>query len=337
MNNSNRAMLLPLSWIYSLASVIRNKLYDKGIFKSVKVGVPVISIGNITAGGTGKTPLTIFIASYYLKNNFNVGIISRGYGRLLDEMVVVYDGDKIVTDPRSAGDELIEISHRLKEIYPNFVVIADSDRIRAANFMIKNYKPDVIILDDAFQHRRIKRDLDVVIVDKNSDDHLDKRYLPAGNLRESFENKKRANVLVDNYKFSEIPEYQKTTHRHEFTSSYNTNATELLNKIGSGKAVAVFGIAKPESFIETLKKLNIGLKKRFTFDDHHMYTKEEIEEIKQSCEPGDVILTTGKDMVKLDLFRDIFKDTQLIPVNISVSIKDKESEFYRILDKVLAK
>ncbi len=307
------------------------------ILSSEKISVPVISIGNLTTGGTGKTPFTIFIASHFLKNNFNVGIISRGYGRSSDEMVTVFDGTTLVTDPALAGDELIEISLRLRELYPNFVTVACADRVAAANHIIELYKPDVIILDDAFQHRKIKRDLDILIIDKDNDEDPENELLPAGSLRESKRGEERADAVIHNYKFKKNPIDALSSEKNIFTATYNANASHLIQKIGSNGVVAVSGIAKPESFFNMLSDLNIGLKKRFEFDDHYNYTKEDIEKIVAECSPKDIIITTGKDLVKLNQFRNIFKEIQLYAINITVSLQGKEEEFLNLLGKTVTK
>lgn len=313
---------------------LRNKLYDLGYIRSQKVSVPVISIGNLTAGGTGKTPFTIFIASYFLKNNYNVGIISRGYGRSSDEMVTVYNGSNLVTDPALSGDELIEISLRLKEVYPNFVTVASTDRIKAAEYIIKNFKPDVIILDDAFQHRKIKRDLDIVMLDSSYSNDCENRLLPAGNLRESKSSLKRADVVINNYKFSIITP-SASIKKNEFNIKYKTDASELIQKLNDKGVIAICGIAKPDSFFNLMTDLNIGIKKRYTFDDHYNYTEKDAKEIKDSLQIKDIILTTGKDYVKLNMFRDIFKDTEIIALNISAEIQGKENDLYKLLDKTI--
>ena len=307
------------------------------ILSTEKIGVPVISIGNLTTGGTGKTPFTIFIASHFLKNNFNVGIISRGYGRESEEMVMVYNGTTLVNDPALAGDELIEISLRLREIYPNFVTVACSDRVAAAKHIISEYKPDVIILDDAFQHRKIGRDLDILIIDKDQNEDPENKLLPAGSLRESEKNEDRADIIIHNYKFKKHPTDAVEIQNNIFIATYNANASTLIQKIGSKGIVAVCGIAKPDSFFNMLTDLNIGIKKRFKFDDHHNYDEEDIKKIVEACDPKDIIITTGKDLVKLNQFRNIFKEIQLYPINITVSLANKEEEFLNLLGKAVTK
>ncbi|MBK8982381.1 MAG: tetraacyldisaccharide 4'-kinase [Ignavibacteria bacterium] len=201
-----KIILIPVSIIYSALMSVRNFLYDKNILSICKTGAKVISIGNITTGGTGKTPFVIYIAKFILSRNKTVGIISRGYGRTEKKMVTVYDGVNFVEDINQTGDEPVLIAYELsKEFSGKFFSIASADRCRASEFMMTEYKPDIIILDDAFQHRKIRRDRDIVLIDEMEYTENRLKYLctiPSGDLRESFSNIKRADVIVMNSKNS---------------------------------------------------------------------------------------------------------------------------------------
>ena len=174
-----RFILFPFSILYGLVIEIRNGLFDLGILRSVKFPVPVISVGNITAGGTGKTPFTIYLA-YLLKKHFStIAIVSRGYGRKSRGMQLVSDGQQILLDPSHAGDEPYLIAVHL----PDCLVAVSEERSVAVNYLMDNYKPDLILLDDAFQHRQVKRDIDIVLVPVK-ETYTSKFILPTGNLRE---------------------------------------------------------------------------------------------------------------------------------------------------------
>ncbi len=171
-----RIFLLPVSALYSIIIYVRNKFYDKGFLKSEKILKPVISIGNVSTGGTGKTPFTIFIAQYFLRKGKKVGIVSRGHNRKSTDMVVVCDGEIINDDIRKSGDELILISNELIKYYKgDFFVAAGTNRVETSNFLINKFNPDIILLDDAFQHRKIQRDLDIVLID--TEDFNENKFL----------------------------------------------------------------------------------------------------------------------------------------------------------------
>lgn len=185
--------LSPFGWLYGRAANVRNALYNRGAFASHSLGARTISIGNITAGGTGKTPLVRLIAEMLAINGDKVCILTRGYGRSNPkERVLVSDGSRVVADARTGGDEPVELAHRLAG---KAVVIADPDRVSAATWALKKFGVTVFVLDDGFQHRRAKRDLDIVCIDA-TDPFGGGELLPAGRLREPIENLKRADAVV---------------------------------------------------------------------------------------------------------------------------------------------
>ncbi|MFH2004154.1 MAG: tetraacyldisaccharide 4'-kinase, partial [Bacteroidota bacterium] len=191
MNTNWKIFLLPLSFLYSIIIFIRNLFYDIRVFGVNRVNVPVISIGNLTAGGTGKTPVIEYLVNYFKRKNIKVAVISRGYKRNTKGTLVVSDGSSIIAKPEQAGDEPYQIAVRFQEA----VVIVDENRFRGAKLAVEKYKPEVILLDDSFQHRRIHRDLDIVLIDVTKPPH--KEYmLPAGLRREPLSSLKRTNVLL---------------------------------------------------------------------------------------------------------------------------------------------
>ncbi len=186
-------LLSPFGWLYGRAANVRNALYDRGTFASHSLGARTISIGNITAGGTGKTPLVALVAETLSAEGETVCILTRGYGRQNPkERVLVSDGLNVLVDARTGGDEPVELAHKL---IGKAVVIADADRVSAAKWALEKFSVTVFVLDDGFQHRRAKRDLDIVCIDAMVP--LDTaEMLPAGRLREPLENLKRADALV---------------------------------------------------------------------------------------------------------------------------------------------
>ncbi|CAN5476596.1 tetraacyldisaccharide 4'-kinase [soil metagenome] len=308
-------------WLYGTIIEARNSLFKKGIFKSFSLGVPTFSIGNITVGGTGKTPLVAFVAEVLAEKGEKVCILSRGYGRENPKKrVIVSDGEKILTNVRQAGDEPFELADKL---LGKAIVIADANRTAAGNWAREKFGVTAFVLDDAFQHQRVKRSLDIVTIDA-SNPFGSKKLLPSGILRESLKNLKRADAIVitranlakeiSNVK-SQISKYNpncpifvsenktaKLTRLDKFLataqSSQKTNDEEQRTK---DKALAFCALGNPNNFFEQLRRENFDLVLAETFPDHHFYTRNDISEIeKKAAERGAEILpTTVTDAVKL--------------------------------------
>ncbi len=156
-------LLSPFGWLYGAGIKARNALYQKGVFKSFNLGVKTISVGNITVGGTGKTPMVAFIARNLIEKGEKVCILTRGYGRdNPKERIVVSDGEKILADARDAGDEPFELANNL---HGKAVIVSDARRAEAGNWVREKFGITTFILDDGFQHLRLKRDLDLVLLD----------------------------------------------------------------------------------------------------------------------------------------------------------------------------
>lgn len=340
-----RILLIPVSVIYSVIIFIRNKLYDFGILKSHKISKPVISIGNITTGGTGKTPLTIIVSDYYLSKGKKVGIISRGYGRKSKDIVVVSNGENIITDPEIAGDELILISNELiKKYRSGFSAAAGSDRVRAADILISKFNPDVIILDDAFQNRRIKRDTDILIID--SKDFKRKKLinyftLPSGNKRESLSSIKRADVIVQNNKQNnqEILEELKNSGKEVILMRYKTeyfidNKNSILQNTNQ-KAVVFSGIADDESFVKMVMEKGLDVETVLKFSDHHNYSQNDIDAIKGKLSGNMILITSEKDFVRLRKYADFVNNFPVYYLKLNAELTDEHNILYSKLDELL--
>jgi len=183
--------LLPFSLLFRLAVYLRNLLYDFNLLPIVKLNVPVISVGNLTVGGTGKTPAVEYIARLLLSNHLRPAIVTRGYGRKQLGTVVVSDGEKICSAIEAGGDEALQLAKRLQHA----VVIADEKKFRGAQYAWENFKIDAVIVDDGFQHRKLHRDLNIVLIDVPS--FFENRWmLPAGPFREPFGSVSRADVVI---------------------------------------------------------------------------------------------------------------------------------------------
>jgi len=189
----NEIFLSPFSLLYRAVVRARNSLYEKGVFKSHSLQAPTVSIGNITVGGTGKTPLVAYAARILAREGEKVCVLTRGYKRgNPKKRVLVSDGEKIFADVKKAGDEPLELAGKLLGVS---AVIADADRVEAGNWARENLGITAFVLDDAFQHRRVERDLDIVCIDATNP-FGDKKLLPAGILREPLSNLKRADAVV---------------------------------------------------------------------------------------------------------------------------------------------
>ncbi len=186
-----RKFLLPFSWLYGLAVTVRNLAYDKGWFRQETAGVPVVSVGNITAGGTGKTPLVEYLVRHLVASGKHPAILSRGYRRRSRGVVVVSDGKSMRSDAAMGGDEPVQMARKLATVP---VVVAER-RIAAARVAVRDFHADVLVLDDGFQHRSLKRDLNILIMDSRRD-LVREPLLPVGLRREPLAAVRRANLVV---------------------------------------------------------------------------------------------------------------------------------------------
>lgn len=311
------------SLFYNVVSILRNKMYDKKILRSYGSKAFVVSVGNLTTGGVGKTPFTIEAAKYFLSKNKKVAIISRGYGAKLsnNEPNLISDGSGSQFKASVAGDEPVMLANNCKGAY----VVTCKSRIKAEKFLMKKYSPDVIILDDAFQHRKIKRDLDVVLVDAKNK-FGNGNVLPAGPLRENLSSIERAKKIVvvnkgfnteKTLKFCDFlkEKYNKDIYlcKMEPSGIYNINSNEQL-PFGS-KVMAFSAIGQPEGFYDFLKQ-DHKLVAVLEFEDHHIYDRNDVAKIIEYAQEENIvnIVTTEKDAVKLI---DIIKDIDM-PVNFYV-------------------
>ena len=323
-------MLSVLGTIYGKIMDVRNGLYDKGRFETHDLGARVISIGNITTGGTGKTPLVAYVASVLADHGETVCILSRGYGRKdSNKRVLVSDGSTILSSPETSGDEPFELAQKL---LGKAIVIADADRVSAAEWAKRKFGVTAFVLDDGFQHRRAGRDVDIVCVDATNPGGYTQagslrsgEVLPAGRLREPITNLKRADVvvitradLVDDISNlrSEILDLNP-----EATIFAATNKIVNLAELNGRRIFAFCGLGNPENFYEHLRREGINVVGTKTFPDHHQYTQKDIEQIESEVRAcgAETLVTTAKDDVKL---YDLKFETQRDVIRIEVEIDD---------------
>lgn len=288
------------SLFYGAGSGLKNYLYDKAILKPEEVNAFVVSVGNLTTGGVGKTPVVSQIAKYFISQGEKAAIISRGYGGALSnkQINVISDGREIFYNARLAGDEPFWLAQNTT----GAVVITSKNRVEAAKYAIEKYGVTKIVLDDGFQHRKLKRDLDIVLVDSEKL-YGNENLLPAGPLREGKEAFKRIDRMVivsKNTNHEKAEKLAKITAKKikipttlcytEPDYVYNIKTGEILPD--NSEAAAISAIGQPEQFYKFLG--NYRITKTLTFGDHHRYEEGEL--------PEGTIITTEKDAVKMKNF-----------------------------------
>lgn len=289
------------SIFYGLGSSLKNSLYDKKILHPKKVDAFVISVGNLTTGGVGKTPVVAEIAKHLTEKGETAAIVSRGYGgRLSNKNInVISDGNKTYFNAHLAGDEPYWLSQNTKAI-----VITTKNRFKGAEYAVKKFGAKYIILDDGFQHRKLHRNIDIVLMDSVKG-FGNEKLLPAGPLREGTEAFKRIDKFVVVSKDTNHARAEKLAKimgkkmklnafvcKTEPDYIYNIKTGE---KLPMGAAItAMCAIGQPEQFFAFLKDFDI--KQKIAFDDHYQYSQDDIKNISGS------IVVTEKDAVKLQAF-----------------------------------
>jgi len=321
-----------LSTIYRFITDIRNWLYDKHIFTSVSFNIPVVSIGNITTGGTGKTPFTIFLVQKLSSNYSKIAVVSRGYGRKSKGLVVVSDGNGNIVSADMGGEEPVLIARKCR----NAVVIASENRRNGIRYAIDIFNADIVFLDDAFQHRKVIRSCDIVLI-SSEQDVTNKMVLPLGDLRENISNLKRANFIVEtkipkrepvtdiSSILSDIqcPVFQSTSHIKK-VNDRQLNTVSSIEELRNIPVIAFSGIANPESFKNSLIKSGIIVKDYLVFRDHQKYSVEDFEHIKRVAAKNDcrIILTTEKDIVKIG--NRYFEDIELYAIELEIELFEED-------------
>ncbi|RMH73104.1 MAG: tetraacyldisaccharide 4'-kinase [Gemmatimonadetes bacterium] len=297
-----RGLLWWCSILYGAAVRIRRTGYETGILKSRQFPVEIVSVGNITVGGTGKTPFVIYLAQKYQAEGKTVVTISRGYKAESDTVIVVSDGQNRLKEWKTCGDEPYLIALKTSGI----PVLACRHRAKACQFAIEQFNPDVIILDDAFQHWQVARDQDVVLVDAMcpfGNGHL----LPRGILREPLSALNRASQIVLTRVSAPAEIHLKvdrpllhTKHRPvRFRSALETIPLQAVQGLA---VVAVSSIGNPQGFHHTLQELGGEIRQTLIFPDHHPYSTADVVRIRAVAQQvhAKAIITTEKDWVRLE-------------------------------------
>jgi len=319
-------LLVPLSWIFLVIISARKTLYNLGWLKSTRLNVPVIVVGNITVGGTGKTPLVIWLAEQLMLAGFKPGIISRGYGGSSKLASAVFAN----SNPQLVGDEPVLITKRTA--CPMFV---EANRVAAGQALLQaNPQCDVIISDDGLQHYALQRDFEIALVNSNSQ-FGNQLLLPAGPLREKLARLKSVDAIVDSgngatsaafKEAQQVPIFNMNLQGEYFESLNGLEAKQPASYFFDKKLVAIAGIGNPERFFNQLSSLGLQFERK-AFTDHHAFTKQDLMQFS-----GKTILMTEKDAVKCAAFTT--SDAWCLPVTATISASSQAPLLALILQKL---
>ncbi|HET6420719.1 MAG TPA: tetraacyldisaccharide 4'-kinase [Geobacteraceae bacterium] len=294
----------------SYEAILRLRIlaYSLGLLYTKRLPKPVISVGNITAGGTGKTPIVELIARYCLDRGKRVAVLSRGYrGSAQGRPGIVSDGLNLLMSPDEAGDE----PYMLAEKNPGLMVITGADRYAAGILAMERLKPDIFIMDDGFQHLRLYRDLNILLMDHERP-LGNGRVLPAGLMREPRSEIKRADLIIytrceSKDVFDHFPGIPYCTAFHDIADMVRAPGGETvpISSLSRKRGTAFAGIAEPDSFFAMLDKAGLDILEKIRFQDHCNYGEKEISKIisVSKSASADYLITTEKDSVKLSAYR----------------------------------
>jgi len=315
-------LLFPLAMFYWGIVYWRNLFYKYGFFITHRLQCHVISVGNITVGGTGKTPIVLFLARFLQNNGKKVGVLSRGYGRSTKGTLLVSDGSGPKISCEKSGDEPYLISKKLDQV----PIVVDENRFRGGIFLMQKFKPDIILLDDGFQHRGLERDLDLVLVN-SGDIASDHKLLPYGYLREPWINISRSNAVIltktnlkkprpflkRKIKESKLPILQSV-----FEPSISSLSPKSPKNIKNKKVFIVSAIGDANGFSKTVEKLGCAIVGEKNFPDHYSYSQANWKNVEKLSTGADYIITTEKDWVKIELFS-FAKPIIVVEINVKIS------------------
>ncbi len=332
--------LLPISWLYGLGVKFRNFLFEVGILKSRSFHIPVISVGNITVGGTGKTPHVEYLIRL-LKDNMSIAVLSRGYKRKTKGF--------LIADKNSTAKEIGDEPYQMKQKFPNVTIAVDRDRVHGIDMLIKQNKNiHAILLDDAFQHRYVKPGINILLVDYHRLIIYD-TLLPAGRLREPLNGKDRADIVIVTKcprelkpmdfrvitKAMNLFPYQNlyfTTLRYDNLHHIYTHEERSLNDIGPEEHVLLLtGIASPRQLTEDLTPFTKHLYP-LSFPDHHQFNEKDVQHINEmfaSLPSPKCVITTEKDTARIFGTNGFSQEVQdciyALPVRIEFMLDQQEN------------
>jgi tetraacyldisaccharide 4'-kinase len=337
-----KCLLLPFSFLYGLVTDIRNFLYDKGFWKEYTFNFPIINVGNLTVGGTGKTPHVEYLIRL-LKDKYVLTTLSRGYGRKTKGFILADSA----ANAQTIGDEPYQFYQKFKD---GIDVVVGEDRVEAVTkILIQKPENNLIILDDAFQHRRIKPSLNVLLMDYSRPIYEDFAF-PAGRLRERRHGAKRADVVIVTKCPEDLLDYLQKEIESNLKLYLNNNTPLFFTKITYGKpqncrsqesnssfkkVVLLSGIANPKPF-EAYAKTQFEVVNHLIFTDHYNFTVKDLVDIKnQNYADGTIILMTEKDMVKFQPFlnHELLKGIELyyLPIEIGFLNIEMKTNFDELI------
>ncbi|MBM4308974.1 MAG: tetraacyldisaccharide 4'-kinase, partial [Deltaproteobacteria bacterium] len=337
-----RILLSPLllaSWPYAWAVRVRASLYSSGLLKTKQLPWPVISVGNITVGGTGKTPLVMSLSRGLMEKGIPTAILSRGYRGKKGSGPLVSDGQKILLSPEEAGDEPFFMAQSLSGI----PILIGKDRFKNGQVALRQFQVRGFLLDDGFQHLPLYRDLNIVLIDSDigfGDGHL----LPRGILREPLSHIKRADVFLltkaeDLGGCQSLESTLREIHPSSLIFHSHYEPTGLIHPDGKfepshllkkKRVLALSGIANPTYFHSLLRKCEMEVVGEMAFPDHHLYTVQDLISIKEKVTEVNSVVTTEKDMVKLS--RLSLDPLPLLALRIEMKIREEEAFYKRVMD-----
>ena len=334
--------LLPFSFLYGLVTDVRNFLYDKEFWQECTFDLPIINVGNLTVGGTGKTPHVEYLIKL-LKEKYTLTTLSRGYGRKTKGFILA----DFFSNAQTIGDEPYQFYHKFKG---EINVVVGEKRVEAiANLLIQKPKNDLIILDDAFQHRAIKPSLNLLLMDYSRPIYEDFTF-PAGRLRERRHGAKRADIVIVTKCPEDLSDEIQLEIKSNLHAYLNQNTPLFFTKILCGKSlnsrskgetikikkvILLSAIANPKPF-EKYAKTHFEVVNHLIFNDHYDFTEKDLFKIKeQSCIDGAIILMTEKDMVKFIPFQnhELLKGIELyyLPIEIEFLHNKMKLEFDKLI------
>ncbi len=337
-----RKLLLPIGILYGGVIFIRNRMFDWGILHQTSFTTPIIVVGNITVGGTGKTPITEYLIKH-LQTHYKIALLSRGYGRK--------SKGAILADSNANADIIGDEPFQIKSKFPSIDLCVAEKRVEGAQLLMPR-NPQLIICDDAFQHRYLKPKVAIVVVDSNRPLWKD-CYLPAGELRDSPNEIKRADIVVvskcsNSFCLSDAQMFENklkiSAKQKIFFSSIRYGVPmNLLNSkratFTSKKVVALSGIAQPQPFFDYLEK-TYSVVDKFIFPDHHNYTNADLNEIAIRLQQENeeiILLTTEKDAARLNIFPNFkyYSKIWYLPIEIEI-LFGEEMNFKALIESYVA-
>jgi len=343
-------LLTPISWLWDWVYRSRRFFYTYDLISQNEFRVPVISVGNLTFGGTGKTPFTLWLSEYlYNYQKMKVMILMRGYkGKLENSSGILHADSKLGFSPFEYGDEALLYARRLK----NASIVVGKERSKNLNFYFHKELPDVVLLDDGHQHLKLARDLNIVLFDATMG--LDNYKLaPSGYMREGFSALKYADLIilgrvdqVSPEKLGKLREliYSKVGNHvpmgevyYSLSGLFTSNCNDFidLDLIRGKNVICIAGIASPKSFFNMVKGVGANVIDELIFPDHHFFTFEDISQVLAEAEKKNAfVITTEKDMVKI---RRVINDERIMYFEVQVCFSSGEEETKKIINNCLDK